>query len=180
MKDNHEILGVDVRGVNFGVRRNVLRTVAEKEEIIYFIKAHSELTKHRYQRNSWWNNINNSRPHQTSGKWQDINAKISMYENELKGYRKAWRCLWTDHCSHGLYTINRNINSWSLKKAQGKYGFSYSSIDAARGDIFLFLSRDKKGDIEMLHQKTNTIIKVPRGAGISDSFYRMEEKNESI
>lgn len=180
MKDKHMICGIDVRGINFGVKRNVLREVAEKSEVEYFIKAQADLSRYRFRRNTWWSEMNTGQAKQSNEDWRDLQNKISGYEDELKGYRKAWRCMWTDNMDHGIYTINRKIPSWMLRKAVGKYGFGYARIASKPGDIFLYIGHDKKRDVELLHQKTNTIIKVPRGAGISDSFYKLEEKNENV
>lgn len=180
MKDKHMICGIDVRGINFGVKRDVLRKVAEKTEVEYFIKAQRELSRYRFRRNSWWNDGRNTGVQKSNEEWRDLQNKISGYEDELKGYRKAWRCMWTDSMDHGLYTVNRKIPRWMLRKAVGKYGFGYTRIESKPGDIFLYIGHDKKLDVELLHQKTNIIVKVPRGAGISDSLYKMEKKNEDI
>tara|TARA_E500000331_G_C17070393_1_gene632310 strand:+ start:122 stop:664 length:543 start_codon:yes stop_codon:yes gene_type:complete len=180
MKNKHEIHGIDVRGINFGVKRNVLRKVSEKPEIEYFIETQNKLSRERFRRNMWWGEMNKGNPKKSNEEWHDLQNKISGYEDELKGYRKAWRCMWTDSMDHGLYTVNRKIPTWMLKKAVGKYGFGYARIESRPGDIFLYIGHDKKLDVELLHQKTNTIVKVPRGAGISDSLYKMEKKNEDI
>ena len=133
----------------------------------------------RFRRQRWWNSGNPRLTHSRE-EWHDLQSSISRYEDELKGQRKTWRCMWTDSLDHGLYTVNRKIPSWNLKKAVGKYGYGYFRSSARPGDIFLYIGHDKKGDVEMLHQSSNVIIKVPRGAGISDSFCKLEEKNESI
>jgi len=179
MGSKNVINGITVTGINFGVRREVLAKVAEPEELEHFIKTKNALYAHRAKRNNWW--YGDGKTNTLNHDFRSLQKKISKYEDDLKGYRKAWRCIWTDSMKEGLYTVNRRLSPWALKSAVGKYGFGYSRIEIKPGDIFLFIGRDKKGDVEFLHQASNKIIKLPRGSGISDSFCEWEENtNENI
>ena len=80
--------------------------------------------------------------------------------------------------TNGLYTVSRKLPPWVLKTAVGKYGYGYARINVNPGDLFLFIGRDKKGDVEFLHQASNFIVKLPRGSGICDSFCKLEENNK--
>ena len=168
--------GVNVSYRNFGIRKEALKTIAKAEDIQAFMNLldkkealfEAARKRAREQDRSWY---------YAKPTWSDLHP----IDTQLRGFRKYWRCEYTDSFSDGLYIARTNL-SWEYGKCVGEFGSSYLNKTIPKGTVFLYVQHDRMGNVELMHSTSSEVIKITRGSSSCDKFVRHEKEktNDTI
>ncbi|OUU31146.1 MAG: hypothetical protein CBB97_00455 [Candidatus Endolissoclinum sp. TMED37] len=164
-----EIKGVDVTNVSFGIKKQVVATVAEKEDVERFIALVNE--KHMI----WRKAIERAREQALSGfsarpKYRDL----APIDSQMRGIRKLWRNAYTDSFSSGLYKCTSNLD-WQVGACAGELGTAWTNARVPKDTLFMYVQHDRLGNVELVDAKTSRVIKLNRGHSVCDRFIKIQE-----
>lgn len=163
------IFDVNVTNINFGIRKQVIAEVANREDLIKFI----ELVKAKDMLF-----LRVATTSKTSGHFSYVPRpsykELAPLDSQMRALRKLWRNAYTDSFSEGLYTCTGALD-WQVGACAGELGTAWINNRVERGTLFMYVQHDRLGNVELADAKTSRVIKLNRGSSVCDRFIKMNE-----
>ena len=157
-ESKHVIKGVDTKGYNFGVKKDLLKEVATADEIKAFMNLIDQRNTGLSQRS--WTYLQNQ-----------------PVDSQLRGYRKYWRTKYTDGFTPGLYMCKARLR-WEVGKCVGKFGTTWHGSQVDKNTLLMYIRHDELGNVELMPVGSESLVKLTRGSAASHHFIRQGEDNE--
>ena len=160
-----EIDGESVSSYSFGVKKEILETVAKGPELKKFkalVDKRLKLRKEAWARNERWPSYRD----------------IAPIDSELRGYRHYWRIQYTNSFDNGLYKSTKTLR-YQVGKCQGEFGTTWRNSRIEKNTLFMYIRHDPVGNIELMNLANNELVKVKRGAASSEAFIKVNEGEDN-
>lgn len=164
-----KIFDVNVTNIYFGIRKQVVAEVAEREDLIKFI----ELVKAKnmlFLKAATTAKTNGQFRYTPRPSYNDL----APIDSQMRGLRKLWRNAYTDSFSDGLYTCTGALD-WQVGACAGELGTAWNNSRVERGTLFMYVQHDRLGNVELADAKTSRVIKLNRGSSVCDRFIKMSK-----